>query len=226
MRQLNSEFSRRFAQPQPPQLFVLKTGQHSVTTAASSSNLLRIPSNSSLSTGDQQQQQTSQQPNLSPSTTPILACHRLKVTFKDEPGEGSGVARSFITAFSLAVLENDTLPDLAPLLLPPSPASSEPSSHSRFSSLRDEMSVTSRLLTRLGLPHPIPTPPAPTRSRGGTTPNARSAGIPLTFSSSISINLSTTSLPPAPTMSTSTLSTPSAGEAMNLTTNETPIAAG
>lgn len=27
-----------------------------------------------------------------------LAVHRLKVTFKDEPGEGSGVARSFYTA--------------------------------------------------------------------------------------------------------------------------------
>ena len=31
---------------------------------------------------------------------PPLAVHRVKVTFKDEPGEGSGVARSFYTAFA------------------------------------------------------------------------------------------------------------------------------
>ena len=31
---------------------------------------------------------------------PPLCVHRCKVTFKDEPGEGSGVARSFYTAFS------------------------------------------------------------------------------------------------------------------------------
>lgn len=29
-----------------------------------------------------------------------LAVHRAKVTFKDEPGEGSGVARSFYTAIA------------------------------------------------------------------------------------------------------------------------------
>lgn len=31
---------------------------------------------------------------------PPLAVHRVKVTFKDEPGEGSGVARSFYTAIA------------------------------------------------------------------------------------------------------------------------------
>lgn len=31
---------------------------------------------------------------------PPLAVHRVKVTFKDEPGEGSGVARSFYTALA------------------------------------------------------------------------------------------------------------------------------
>lgn len=33
-------------------------------------------------------------------TCPPSACHRVKVTFKDEPGEGSGVARSFYVAIA------------------------------------------------------------------------------------------------------------------------------
>ncbi|CAH8458674.1 unnamed protein product [Heterobilharzia americana] len=43
----------------------------------------------------------------------ILSCRRIKVTFKDEPGEGSGVARSFFTAFSEAVLSQESLPNLS-----------------------------------------------------------------------------------------------------------------
>ena len=35
------------------------------------------------------------------TTSNPLAVHRVKVTFKDEPGEGSGVARSFYTTVSL-----------------------------------------------------------------------------------------------------------------------------
>lgn len=34
------------------------------------------------------------------TTGPPLAVHRVKVSFKDEPGEGSGVARSFYTAIA------------------------------------------------------------------------------------------------------------------------------
>ena len=34
------------------------------------------------------------------TTGPPLAVHRVKVTFTDEPGEGSGVARSFYTAIA------------------------------------------------------------------------------------------------------------------------------
>ncbi|VDP37536.1 unnamed protein product [Echinostoma caproni] len=48
----------------------------------------------------------------------VLSCHRVKVTFKDEPGEGSGVARSFFTAFSEAVLAQDVLPQLNALVAP------------------------------------------------------------------------------------------------------------
>jgi E3 ubiquitin-protein ligase EDD1 len=38
--------------------------------------------------------------NRRASNTPPLAVSRVKVTFKDEPGEGSGVARSFYTAIA------------------------------------------------------------------------------------------------------------------------------
>lgn len=38
--------------------------------------------------------------------------YRVKVTFKDEPGEGSGVARSFYTAIAEAILSNEKLPNL------------------------------------------------------------------------------------------------------------------
>ena len=46
-----------------------------------------------------------------------LVVHRVKVTFRDEPGEGSGVARSFYTAFSQAVLSAEKLPNLDPALV-------------------------------------------------------------------------------------------------------------
>ncbi|XP_063054963.1 E3 ubiquitin-protein ligase UBR5 isoform X10 [Engraulis encrasicolus] len=45
-------------------------------------------------------------------TTTPMAVHRVKVTFKDEPGEGSGVARSFYTAIAQAFLSNEKLPNL------------------------------------------------------------------------------------------------------------------
>jgi len=43
---------------------------------------------------------------------PLLAVNRVKVTFKDEHGEGSGVTRSFYTAFADAILSNEKLPSL------------------------------------------------------------------------------------------------------------------
>lgn len=46
------------------------------------------------------------------SSQPPLAVNRVKVTFKDEPGEGSGVARSFYTAIAEAILGVDKLPPL------------------------------------------------------------------------------------------------------------------
>ncbi|VEL43458.1 unnamed protein product [Protopolystoma xenopodis] len=50
------------------------------------------------------------------SLQPLLACHRVKVTFRDEPGEGNGVARSFFTAFAEALLVSDELPSLNSVL--------------------------------------------------------------------------------------------------------------
>ncbi|GFU25773.1 e3 ubiquitin-protein ligase UBR5 [Nephila pilipes] len=44
--------------------------------------------------------------------TPPLTVSRVKVTFKDEPGEGSGVARGFYTAVAEAVLSQERLPNL------------------------------------------------------------------------------------------------------------------
>lgn len=52
--------------------------------------------------------------SISSGSAPPLAVHKVKVTFKDEPGEGSGVARSFYTAFANAVLSLDPLPALEP----------------------------------------------------------------------------------------------------------------
>lgn len=53
-------------------------------------------------------------PNVS-SGVPVLLSRRVKVIFKGEPGEGSGVTRSFISAFAEAVTANSSLPDLSPL---------------------------------------------------------------------------------------------------------------
>lgn len=43
---------------------------------------------------------------------PPLTINRVKVTFNNEPGEGSGVARSFYTSIAEAILANEKLPNL------------------------------------------------------------------------------------------------------------------
>lgn len=43
--------------------------------------------------------------NRRATNTPPLAVNRVKVTFKDEPGEGSGVARGFYTAIAEVCLK-------------------------------------------------------------------------------------------------------------------------
>lgn len=44
------------------------------------------------------------------SALPPLAVNRVKVTFRDEPGEGSGVARSFYTSVAEVRAEPGLLP--------------------------------------------------------------------------------------------------------------------
>ena len=41
-----------------------------------------------------------------------LCVHRIRVSFKNEPGEGSGVVRSFFTAVAEAVMSEEPLPEL------------------------------------------------------------------------------------------------------------------
>lgn len=53
------------------------------------------------------------------SSSPPLAVNRVKVTFKDEPGEGTGVARSFYTAIAEAILSNEKLPNMDPAQVDP-----------------------------------------------------------------------------------------------------------
>lgn len=43
---------------------------------------------------------------------PALTFNRVKVTFKDEPGEGTGVARSFYTSIAEALLSSENIPNL------------------------------------------------------------------------------------------------------------------
>ena len=45
-------------------------------------------------------------------STPPMVVNRVKVTFLNEPGEGSGVARGFYTALAEAILANTKLPNL------------------------------------------------------------------------------------------------------------------
>ncbi|XP_069947908.1 E3 ubiquitin-protein ligase UBR5 isoform X2 [Cherax quadricarinatus] len=52
-------------------------------------------------------------------SSPPLAVNRVKVTFRDEPGEGSGVARSFYTAIAEALLSGEKLPSLEPCQVRP-----------------------------------------------------------------------------------------------------------
>ncbi|KAA3678779.1 E3 ubiquitin-protein ligase EDD1 [Paragonimus westermani] len=61
---------------------------------------------------------TSGPTSLGQSNPALLSCQRVKVAFRDEPGEGSGVARSFFTAFSEAVLSPEPLPPFTALLQP------------------------------------------------------------------------------------------------------------
>ena len=51
-----------------------------------------------------------------PSTSKPTVVPRVKVTFKNEPGEGSGVARSFFTAIGQDFMAAEKLPNLESLI--------------------------------------------------------------------------------------------------------------
>jgi hypothetical protein len=53
---------------------------------------------------------TANSSGLDPATSPPLAASRVKATFRDEPGEGSGVVRSFYAAFAEAISDMTHLP--------------------------------------------------------------------------------------------------------------------
>lgn len=55
---------------------------------------------------------TTLQRRITTNNAPALAVSKVKVAFKDEPGEGSGVSRSFYTAFAESILSSEKLPPL------------------------------------------------------------------------------------------------------------------
>ncbi|OWA51736.1 E3 ubiquitin-protein ligase UBR5 [Hypsibius exemplaris] len=60
------------------------------------------------------------------SSNAALPCQKIKVTFRDEPGEGNGVARSYFTVIAEALLTQDKLPQLD---RPPPPLPARQQSH-------------------------------------------------------------------------------------------------
>lgn len=66
---------------------------------------------------------------------PLLCLNRIKVTFRDEQGEGSGVARSYYTAFCEAVLADIPLPNLDAFYNQTSSSSSSSSNPSSLGSV-------------------------------------------------------------------------------------------
>ena len=90
---------------------------------------------------------------------PPLCLNRIKVTFKEEQGEGSGVARSFYTAFAEAVLADARLPVLD---LTYYPVNQTPTNVSSISTTYAPFNMLQRYRSRGGtdrrpLPSAIPT---------------------------------------------------------------------
>ncbi|CAG9541014.1 unnamed protein product, partial [Cercopithifilaria johnstoni] len=93
--------------------------------------------------------------NKDDSDAPPLACHKVKVTFKNEPGEGSGVARSFYAAIADAFLTMKRLPTETQVLsaFGSLPGDVQPSSGNRGSgrgSYRDRSAILLNSLSMAG----------------------------------------------------------------------------
>lgn len=79
------------------------------------------------------------------ATQPPLVVNRVKVTFLNEPGEGSGVARSFYTALAEAILSGGPVPNLeAAMSGPVAPKSMQLSLIQRLRGSRDARERSSR----------------------------------------------------------------------------------
>jgi len=79
------------------------------------------------------------------ATQPPLVVNRVKVTFQNEPGEGSGVARSFYTALAEAILSGQQIPNLeAAQSGPVAPKSMQLSLIQRLRGSRDARDRSSR----------------------------------------------------------------------------------
>lgn len=79
------------------------------------------------------------------ATQPPLVVNRVKVTFQNEPGEGSGVARSFYTALAEAILSGQSIPNLeAAQSGPVAPKSMQLSLIQRLRGSRDARDRSSR----------------------------------------------------------------------------------
>ncbi|KAL3990385.1 HECT-domain (ubiquitin-transferase) family protein [Acanthocheilonema viteae] len=93
--------------------------------------------------------------NKDDTDAPPLACHKVKVTFKNEPGEGSGVARSFYAAIADAFLTMKRLPTETQVLaafgsLPGDVQSSSGNRGSGRGSYRDRSAILLNSLSMAG----------------------------------------------------------------------------
>lgn len=87
-----------------------------------------------------------------------MTIHRVKVTFKDEAGEGTGVARSFYTAIGEAFLAVEKLPSLFT-------SKSKPlSEFSLFTYLQEEAEVWQEAFILVVIPQKIALVPVSSQS--------------------------------------------------------------
>lgn len=111
--QLNNELSSRLTQS------AVYGNSFLMRDSASVADLLRFHhENAAIAVGAISPQASSTLlnfPSSSSSGIPVLLSRRVKVVFRGEPGEGSGVTRSFISSFAEAVTADAHLPDLSSL---------------------------------------------------------------------------------------------------------------
>ncbi|VUZ48249.1 unnamed protein product, partial [Hymenolepis diminuta] len=149
--QLNNELSSRLTQS------AVYGNSFLMRDSASVADLLRFHhENAAITVGAISPQASSALLNFPSSSSgiPVLLSRRVKVVFRGEPGEGSGVTRSFISSFAEAVTADTHLPDLSSLY----PSATGRNVHqevlnsARAATQTSLMAATSRLFNRLRLP--------------------------------------------------------------------------